>query len=109
MDLLHVLIAALAGWRIASLISTEHGPWGVFLWLRRRYSSIEMEWVEASQHNRYFYMPFGIGKLITCVWCTSVWTVGAMFVAYEYAPWPVAMIAAMGAAIVVERFARGAE
>lgn len=103
MDLLHILVAALAGWRIASLISTEHGPWDVFFRLRERYTETTFG------TSGVYESTFGIGKLITCVWCTSVWTVAAMFVAYEYAPWPVAMIAAMGAAIVVERFARGAE
>lgn len=107
MDLLHVLIAALAGWRIASLVSREHGPWDVFSRLRERYTEDVLGWPD--QGGPAQGEPFGIGKLITCVWCTSVWTVAAMFVAYEYAPWPVAMIAAMGAAIVVERFARGAE
>lgn len=125
LDALHILVAALAGWRIASLIATEHGPWNVFSRLRERYIAIEFNqdhytfpsdpYLPRGYYDQPYVQayetrtPFGIGKLISCVWCTSVWTVGAMFVAYEFAPWPVTMIAAMGAAIVVERFARGAE
>ena len=103
--MIDVIIAALAGWRIASLLVTEDGPWRIFERLRARF-----QFTEFSEQDGVIYehtIPTNVvGEALSCVWCCSVWTSAAMFILYEFAPWPVMLIAAMGGALIVERVAR---
>lgn len=50
---LWLLILGLANWRIASLFALEDGPFNIFERIRQ--------------------LP-GLQELLSCLWCTSVWT-----------------------------------
>lgn len=62
MQPIDLLLITLAGWRLAFMVSSEHGPFGIFDTLRAR-------------------LP--LGGLTTCVLCLSVWTAaGCLFLWY---------------------------
>lgn len=63
--------------------------------------------------RRWAGVPEGVGEIVgllpgilTCVWCASVWTCTAMWIAWHVSPGIPAVIAAWGVAIVVERWNR---
>lgn len=93
-DCATVVLLGLAGWRISSLLVYEAGPFDVF------------------QHLRNLFQPTvgeitnPIGKMLTCVWCTSVWTVLLVAAIWLVLPEAVYLLAAMTVAILVERLAR---
>lgn len=88
------LICGFAGWRLASLLCYEEGPLDIFVRLRVALDA------EGPGELRFWR------ALFSCVWCMSVWTVLAMGVLWEAAPWLPMIIAAMGLAIVVEQWVR---
>lgn len=91
---LDVLIVGLAAWRVASLLVHEDGPWSVFDRIRGRagvYREGELS---------------GPAKLLSCVWCTSVWCVPPLWALHSAAPVAVAMLAAMAVAVVAETAVR---
>src|SRR5512139_3847175 len=64
--MLSLVVLALATWRVSSLLVSEDGPWGMFAELRR------IVGVRYDEHS----IPLGstfLGKLLSCVWCVSVW------------------------------------
>ena len=88
-----VVISGFAGWRLASLLVAEDGPFEMFERLR---SAVGVRVGEINQ----------LAVVFTCIWCMSVWTSAAMLALYVVAPWAVAAVAAMGFALLVERFVR---
>ena len=60
----HLIIAALATWRISSLLARETGPMWIFSNFRA--------WIEKKSltGNKFFISLF---EGIECVWCNSVW------------------------------------
>lgn len=56
MDVLRFIVAALATWRITSLLLREKGPFDVFVWFRTIVGGIR-----------------GLEALTTCHWCLSIW------------------------------------
>ena len=89
-------MAALAGWRVAALFVMDGGPFDVFERLRQRHG-VDF----ASGTSKPGFIP----GLLACVWCTSPWTTGAAFaIAHWVSIVPVALVAAMGAAIMVHEF-----
>ena len=63
---MHILILALATWRIASLLASEPGPWDVFGRLRKLAG---VRYDEAG-------VPYGtneVSKAMICAWCSSAW------------------------------------
>lgn len=95
---LHIIVAAFAGWRIASLLVNESGPWNLFLRLRQR--------LGAEDDGVFFdTAPFWHG-LFSCVWCAAIWTTPPMWGLYYVAPWLPGIIAAMALAVVVEQWVR---
>ena len=59
------IIYALATWRIAALLATEEGPFGVFSKLRRELGVGYKDGV-----------PYGtnvVAKGTICIWCSSIW------------------------------------
>ena len=57
-----IAIASLAVWRISHMIKHEPGPWDVFIIIRDKVGN-------------------GIlGKLMDCIWCSSVWIAMIIFV-----------------------------
>lgn len=94
--MLEMIAIGLAGWRIASLLVQEAGPWHVFEWLRHRVGIREVGEPEG-------FFP----ELLSCVWCMSIWTCLGAWGAWQFAPQAVILAAAMSVAVVTQRAARG--
>ena len=90
-DALLFLLAALATWRLSSLLVYESGPANMAITLRR--------WLVAA----------GAHKLATCFHCASAWmAIGVVALVYRPSGyWPVLMAAAAGAAAILELQLRG--
>ena len=96
MSFLHLVVLALATWRLSSLISAEEGPYNIFGRFR----------IMIGIH----YIGNGVdaetelGKLFSCTWCLSIW-IGAIasvaYVIYEPIVWIVMPLALSAAAIIV--------
>jgi len=65
--MLDFVIKALATWRLASLLVNESGPLGMFDKLRH---AVGVRYDERS----VAYGTNNLAELLTCVWCTSMWT-----------------------------------
>jgi hypothetical protein len=77
--LLRLTIAALATWRLASLFVNEDGPFDVFYRLRA--------WAGAIESGSDAVPVTNLGKLLSCLWCASVWT-GALCAGLALLPPP---------------------
>jgi hypothetical protein len=97
-ELARVIIVGLAGWRVAALLSYEEGPWGVFEQLRRRAGVVEIDL--GAPPDAPAPLPGFFGKLLSCVWCTSVW-LSLIFWGLWEVHWYVPGIAAAAAIVVV--------
>lgn len=62
-----MLILALAAWRLAYMLVYEEGLFEVFDRIRR----VANNWEQA-------------GKLLSCVWCCSVWTAAGMLLLWQF-------------------------
>lgn len=62
---LKLLMAALATWRVSSLLVNEDGPGDLLLKFRYRVGTHELDEYDRPLSN--------LGKLFACVWCMSVW------------------------------------
>jgi hypothetical protein len=95
-----LIILALSTWRLSSLIVNEDGIFDIFLRLRLvigvRYLMIDdeiAEYKKVAEYQKKFtnfdineYDKFSnntLGKLVSCVWCTSVW-VAALYTVVFY-------------------------
>ena len=102
--LIRALLVGLAGWRVASLLVQEDGPFEVFTRLRKLAGHDEVEVLTMEPEHwfkGFFYSIFG------CVWCMSIWTVGGAWWLWEASPAAVALGAASAVAILVQRRAVG--
>ena len=98
MRLLDVVILALAAWRIASLLSSEEGPWDVFSRLRT-WAGVRYD----AQSEPYGANALARGML--CLWCCSVWAGAVLALAYWLWPgivWLALPLALSAGAIVVQ-------
>lgn len=92
MELVRVVICGLAGWRLASLLVAEAGPWDVFERLRTRVGVPNFGEVASGL----------IPGMFSCVWCMSVWTVALCWLLWEV-HWAIpGALAAMALAITAE-------
>ena len=57
-----IIVASLGVWRLAHMLKYEAGPWDVFIRIRERLG------------NGF------LGKLMDCIWCSSVWLAIIFFV-----------------------------
>lgn len=94
MDLVAVVIVGLAGWRIASLLLEEDGPFFVFEKFRRLIG-IKPGIVTG-------FLP----TLFTCVYCLSMWTSLTAYMIYVFLPDAAMIIAAAAVVILVDKAAR---
>lgn len=72
-------ILGLACWRLSSLLVDEDGPWDMFARLRYK---LGVRYDERS-------VAFGstmLSNLLLCIWCSSVWVAGSIFLAYLIFP-----------------------
>jgi Protein of unknown function (DUF1360) len=84
------LIAALATWRLAFLLTRERGPWGVLERLRR-----------GTEHRV-------AGELLTCVKCAGVW-IAIPFAFFVRGNWPeivVTWLALSGVVALIDEWTR---
>ena len=74
-----LLISALATWRISNILVHEDGPFDFAKLLRTKSGLVPFDEIPAQEqmfyeedveyiHNNEFF-----AKLLSCVWCTSVW------------------------------------
>lgn len=91
-----MIVCGLAGWRIASLLVHEDGPFEVFRRFREHFG-LDEDTVEL----RGFWM-----QLLSCVWCCSVWTAALCWALWAVHPAIPGVIAAMAVALIAERAAR---
>jgi hypothetical protein len=73
-DALDFIIMAIATWRIAAIITEEHGPFGVFAWVR--YETIK----HRTKRN------ISDVTLVTCIKCASVWIAAIVLLLYYFIP-----------------------
>lgn len=93
-DLIQFVAVGLAGWRVASLLVQEDGPFEIFARLRR---AVGLE--------RVGELPSGfLPDLLSCVWCASVWTTLVAYGAWRAgAEGLVLVVAAMAVAVLAQR------
>ena len=97
-ELVELLAVGLGGWRIASLLTQEVGPGQVFLRLRRMIgirhddSGVPSEWPETFQ-----------ASLLSCIWCTSIWTTLFLWGIWQIEPKAVLLLGAMGIALLTDK------
>ena len=72
------------------MLVNEDGPFAVFAWIRRRLG------VETPGEIS------GIATLLTCVWCTSVWTAALLWPLWVTAPVIPSILAASTVAIAID-------
>lgn len=90
----HVILAGLAGWRLASLFNWEPGPWGVFERIR---TLVGVKVGEITSEA---------AKAIICPWCLTVYTSAGMLAAGAFLSWWIpGLFAAMAVAMMAERWA----
>lgn len=63
-----LLVIALAVWRISSLLTSEYGPWHIFVHIRERFGIVHNGNGRPAQWPETF-----MGELLTCVWCISLY------------------------------------
>jgi len=71
-NLVYLLVAILATYRLTSLLHRELGPFNMMVWIRKRFGI-----VHDSEGFPHGYPNTLFGKLFECFMCLSVW-VGTM-------------------------------
>lgn len=99
-DALTLAVLALAGWRVAYMLTNEDGPANVFGKVRLHLSA-----------NPYGEIkPGSADKLFTCVYCMSFWTTAAAALIWavdiKAARDAILVVAAWGAATALDMMAR---
>ena len=99
---MNLLIAALATWRLTTLLVNEDGPLDVLVKFR---SLIGIKWDAQSES----YGTNFIAEAFTCVWCLSIWigAVVAIFIAPTLIWYPAYALALSAAAIIIEETING--
>lgn len=98
MNILNLVILALATWRVSSLFAKEDGPFDLFIKIR---TWLGVVWDIKSK-------PEGnnvISKGIICIWCNSIWFGGFWIVAYLLSPmviWLALPFAISAGAVLIE-------
>lgn len=87
------VLIGLAGWRMAHLLVEEDGPWNIFERFRK------MMGLKEGLLEGFFPL------LLSCIYCTSVWTTLLAGFLWWVEPWIVIIIAAMAIALITNSFA----
>lgn len=104
-------LLSLASWRIAYMLVHERGFLGIFSWYRDfvhvarvtytpdpAYPGLTEERCDSDRE---------MGKLLCCVYCTSVWVAAGLFALVALAPgawWVVDVLAVMGGVVLIQRW-----
>ena len=91
-ELTALALIGLAGWRIAFLLVREDGPFDLVARVRRALGV-----PDEGEIDGFF------AKLLTCIYCTSFWTVAGLTALYWVEPWAVVPFAAWGGVMLLER------
>lgn len=98
MDWLDLVIMCFATWRMSSLITNEEGPFNVFLKLR------SLAGITHHDDGTIANIPDKFtAKLISCLWCVSIWMGGIIYLIWLFCPVAVWIIAISAGAIIVDR------
>jgi hypothetical protein len=96
------IVLSLAVWRLSSLLVHEDGPFDIFLRFRHLTGVGYDEWSNVFGSNE-------VSRVLTCLWCTSVWVGIALAVLYylfrEPVVWVASPFALSAGAVIVERVA----
>ena len=80
-NIIHFLLLSLATWRIASLFTSEDGPFGIFRKLRDKVGIVHDENGDVCIVPDKFWC-----ELLSCIWCFSVWVGWGMVALYIFLP-----------------------
>lgn len=72
MEIIKFVIFGLATWRMASLLVSEKGPFGLFARIREWVGIEEMRVNNSPEIYKAVPDTF-FGQLLDCVWCCSIW------------------------------------
>ena len=86
----------LATWRVSLLLVEEAGPYNVFGRLRKRAGVRADQPSDAAPRE-----PGELGKMLSCVWCASVWVGLSLTIVQRVCPWLVRCLAASAGAIAL--------
>lgn len=93
MSFLEFVVLSLATWRVSHLVTQEDGPFDIFIIVREKIGRIEHD-----DDGQVVMIPETFfGKLLSCVWCLSVWIATGFFIAYLI--WPMSIFLAYPLAI----------
>ena len=81
MEITHLVIYALAVWRISSLFVNESGPWGIFVKARAWTGILHNDKGIAYQIPDNF-----LAGVLSCVWCCSIWVSLFMAIVWFVSP-----------------------
>lgn len=89
MSIVILLIASLAVWRIARMITLEEGPFSVFSWIRGRIDPRQQSWV---------------GRGLSCLACVSFWlaALAALILQASVIEW----FGIAGGSLLIDRWSR---
>lgn len=117
-SIIHLLILALATWRLSSLLVDEDGLFNMFeklrTWVGVRYTKGETGELEQVVPDDLSCIRKTVGKWLTCRWCCSLW-VGAVLtvvciawssVVYIVLPWSISTLAIIIDALIGRRYRR---
>ena len=98
---LEFVVYCLATWRISSLLVNEAGPFDVFVNIR------EVFGIKHNEKVPYEYPDTFFARLLSCIWCVSVWVGVFMTLVWIFVPGVLFLIclpfAFSAGAIIVER------
>ncbi len=90
--MIEAVLAAFAGWRIASLLVAESGPFDIFVRVRG--------WAGIREGEPY--TDNTLRGALSCVWCASMYTAPLCYAVAEWIVlWPVTLIAVAGIAVLI--------
>jgi len=98
-----MILLGLSGFRLASLISTERGPFDAFVRLRTLFGFVH----DADGHP-ISHPDTTFARGLACMWCSSVWMTGLSWLVWQVEPVLVLLSAATAVAFVVEQNVRPA-
>ena len=100
--MLEIIAIGLAGWRLASLLNQEAGPFMVFAVIRSRFG------VRHFHDGTPESWPTNVlTSLLMCMWCLTIWTSTAMWGLWQWHSEPVLLMAGWTVAVVAERYING--
>lgn len=102
MPFLDIILIGLATWRLSLFVTAERGPWGLMVVIREQFGITHDEFGEVVSNP-----PGGIGKLLACHWCFSLWAAILLFGIGLWSMFPVMVLAVWGIAGILQGLVMG--